>query len=501
MPMPDQAEPLPDRIYAHASPRSIGGTSMFEAGRIDSGNVQAFYSEQDVVTQSITLLREHGFEILQVTPLTINFAGSPEQFARAFNTSLVDKPIEVVKPGGVHDIQHFIDSTDTEMLGFVATTGTRANQLIEGIAIEEKRQYMALPSPLAPSVSYWHLSVPGDVAACCGATPIHGAGITGTGVRVAMVDSGWYAHPFFAAHGYAAAPVLLGPGADSPESDESGHGGGESGNVFSLAPNAGLLPVKMSPINSTGAFNAAAGLRPDVITCSWGSSRPLALSAVDLVLSAAIANAVAMGITVVFSAGNGHAGFPGQHPDVISAGGVFVDEDGSVQASNYASAFDSQIFAGRHVPDVCGLVGMRPKAIYIMLPIQPGSKIDVDNSASAGPFPLGDETAPDDGWGAFSGTSAAAPQVAGAVALIKQAYPYLTPADVRLLLTSTAMPVVRGTSSPVDGLHQGFPAMPGPLGACGYGLMNVGAALAAVPALQAYQAGAMAALAALGKAA
>ena len=32
-------------------------------------------------------------------------------------------------------------------------------------------------------------------------------------------------------------------------------------------------------------------------------------------------------LTVVFSAGNGHFGFPGQHPDVISAGGAFMNAE------------------------------------------------------------------------------------------------------------------------------------------------------------------------------
>ena len=30
----------------------------------------------------------------------------------------------------------------------------------------------------------------------------------------------------------------------------------------------------MSFVNSTGAFNAAIGLAPDIITCSWGSNVP-----------------------------------------------------------------------------------------------------------------------------------------------------------------------------------------------------------------------------------
>ena len=135
---------------------------------------------------------------------------------------------------------------------------------------------------------------------------------------------------------------------------------------------------------------------------------------------------------MVFSAGNGHVGFPG-HPDVISAGGVFMDKDESLRASNYASGFMSVVYPNRRVPDLSGLVGMKPKAIYIMLPVQPG---DIDSlpwndpwaGLQGGTFPNGDETANNDGWGAFSGTSAAAPQLAGAAALVKQACPHPTPA-------------------------------------------------------------------------
>ena len=159
-------------------------------------------------------------------------------------------------------------------------------------------------------------------------------------------------------------------------------------------------------------------LAPHVISNSWGSDKQNPpLSAADSALAAAIATAVANGIVVVFSAGNGHFGFPGQHPDVISAGGVFMDEAGGLQASDYASGFASVIYPGRNVPDLSGLVGMRPRAAYIMLPVEPDDDIDRD-LGNGQPHPDGDETAANDGWAAISGTSAAAPQLAGAAALV-----------------------------------------------------------------------------------
>jgi hypothetical protein len=220
-------------------------------------------------------------------------------------------------------------------------------------------------------------------------------------------------------------------------------------------------------VNTAGAFNAAVALSPHIITNSWGSSRQNGpLSAADQALAASIAAAVASGIIVVFSAGNGHWGFPGQHPDVISAGGVFMLPDGSTRASDYASGFMSNVYPGRRVPDLSGLVGMRPGAKYIMLPLEEGDEID--RTGAGGTHPNGDETATNDGWAAFSGTSAAAPQLAGAAALVKQACPRLTPAEVRDVLMRTARDVTAGTNHP----NFGNVAVVGPDTATGNGLVD-----------------------------
>src|SRR5712671_1787595 len=148
-----------------------------------------------------------------------------------------------------------------------------------------------------------------------------------------------------------------------------------------------------------------------------------------------------------------------------------MSPDESLQASNYASGFASQIYAGRNVPDLCGLVGMKPKAIYIMFPLEPGDEIDVGNAG--GTHPNGDETTNSDGWAAFSGTSAAAPQLAGVAALIKQACPSLTPAQVRNIMKSTARDVTTGHCNTVPGGPAGGNvATVGPDLATGTGLVD-----------------------------
>jgi hypothetical protein len=445
---------------------------MFEGQeRITKETVANFVSEREVITRAVNRLRDAGFDILQVTSLTINIAGPASTYERAFNTKIIAEERPVIKEEAKEDTAEFLDSPDTELSGLISTAGTTFAEVIEGVAIEEPRYFMA-PSMFPPLKAYWHLDVPSGISLGCNADRAHRGGITGKGIKVAMVDSGWFKHPFFVNRGYRAAPVVLGPAAVNPLADESGHGTGESANIFAVAPDVELLPVKINFVNSIGAFNAAVGLSPHIITCSWGSSTftSTTLSAANQALAAAIAAAVAGGITVVFSAGNGHVGFPGQHPDVISVGGVFMDADESLKASNYASGFQSVIYPNRRAPDLSGLVGMKPRAIYIMLPLEPGDDIDVGNSG--GTHPNGDETANNDGWTAFSGTSAAAPQLAGAAALVKQACPGLTPAQVKNILMKTARDVTSGTCSGTALSPAGNPAGSGPDLATGTGLVD-----------------------------
>jgi hypothetical protein len=147
-----------------------------------------------------------------------------------------------------------------------------------------------------------------------------------------------------------------------------------------------------------------------------------------------------------------------------------MDIDESLRASNYASGFNSVIYANRRVPDLCGLVGMKPGANYLMLPLEPGDEIDV--LKAGGVFPNGDETANNDGWAAFSGTSAAAPQLAGVAALIKQACPKLTPQQIKAIMMKTARDVTTGNCNGTALTPGGVPSVVGPDASTGNGLVD-----------------------------
>lgn len=71
----------------------------------------------------------------------------------------------------------------------------------------------------------------------------------------------------------------------------------------------------------------------------------------------------------------------------------------------------------------------------------------LDRVLSGGNHPNGDETLPNDGWAAFSGTSAAAPQIAGLCALMKQVNKRLTPRLAKSILQRTARDIISGTNA------------------------------------------------------
>ncbi|MBA7715412.1 hypothetical protein ES703_124456 [subsurface metagenome] len=319
-------------------------------------------------------------------------------------------------------------------------------------------------SPLPPRVGYHHLRVPTDIAMVLRSSPVHKLGITGKGILIAMPDTGFYKHPFYIWHGYNY-NATLSPDSIRVERDEYGHGTAEAANIFANASDIDFIG------NATLAFKTASNLHPAIMTNSWGYNIPgSTLPNFLKPLEAAVIEAVRIrGITVCFSAGNGHYGFPAQMPDVIAVGGVYAHDDLSgndfrLEASDYASSFDSKIYPGRHIPDVCGLVGMKPRAIYIMLPVEPKDKIDQTLAGSG--YPNKDETAPDDGWAVISGTSAASPQIAGVCALLKQIQPGLSPGLIKAILRASARDVKKGQSA------MGQPAGEGHDGATGAGLVN-----------------------------
>ena len=482
----DSPNPIPEIVVGYLSVRSQGGTSFIDAHDVGEGDVEQFYGSESDHQEATRLAESVGLEVLATSRLGMAVAGPPGAFTELTGGELVTRErLMRTRAGRSEYVTHLdiVGDGQPDALGVGVPDSSAA--AIESVVLERPRAPQAVfPAPIPPSVGRFHIRVPDDVATLLGADEAHRRGQVGEGVVVAMVDSGHYLHPFFAAHHYSVRPpVAVVPGT-SPAKDPHGHGTGESANIFAVAPGAVLRPYRAS--NDAGAlvgalagFVRAKGDRPDVLTNSWGSDNdyppvgdpPLAERA--LVLE--ILDAIAQGIVVVFSAGNGHFGVEPQVRGVIAAGGVFATAGLDLQASTYSSGYQSPWFGGVQVPTVSGLVGMAPRASYILLPIPPGCPIDTERAVAGGGDPA-DGTTPNDGWALFSGTSAAAPQIAGAAALLRGVRNGAPPKDVAAALSASAVDVRAGFCSS----RFNNPATPGRDLATGFGLINVSAAADAI---------------------
>lgn len=215
-----------------------------------------------------------------------------------------------------------------------------------------------------------------------------------------------------------------------------------------VAPEAKLLLISHayeSDANIIRAFEYARSAGADIISCSWGSY------AVSDAVAAEIQSIYASGITIVFAAGNNDLSLDSETihdeselPWVI---GVGASNEANQRAfySNYGEALDLLSPGGERIgivtTDLSDAAGRNVSGYY-------GAEIMLDANATT-----------------FYGTSAAAPLVAGAAALLKSVYPQLTPDAIRQILTESAEKIA-DASYDANGFNPRY----------GYGKLNVDSA-------------------------
>lgn len=334
-------------------------------------------------------------------------------------------------------------------LSTISTCPTRATSAAAPVAAQVVDSYSAQagddPAPTnyrqmlqwmaAPAEENRPLSETGAVR-LPGLEKVWQAGFTGQGQTVAVIDSGIFPHADLRDQVVGWVDLHSGK---AKMSDVRGHGthvagivagnGKKSeGKVQGVAPDAKLVGVRIETMEEAIAGVDWVVAHKDefhigVINISLGETPTLPASQDPW--CQAVQRAVEAGLTVVVAAGNeGKQGpqsisTPGIAPNAITVGGV--DDHGTPdpsddtlyrRSSQGPTAFDHLV-----KPDV-----MAP-AVSIYSTRSPGSQMD-------------DPAFPHHGsdYVAMMGTSMATPAVAGLVALLKQARPDLSPADLKAIL-------------------------------------------------------------------
>lgn len=320
-----------------------------------------------------------------------------------------------------------------------------------------------------------------------GADVFHRQGVTGTGITVAMLDSGLWDHPALTLNTSSENRVLARYDAiaDSDRNgvfDESGHGthltsvmahsgrtlqgGKPTGSFKGIAPDMNIVAIKAFDVTGQGSMlDIVRGVQWTVDNAERYNIRVLNLSFAARPrwpyyldpINQAVMRAWKAGITVIAAAGNEGpepmtVGSPGNLPYIITVGAITDSWTIDTKADDYIPDFSSRgPTPTAHIkPDLVAPGG------HITGVTRPGSSLTLDHPEYL--LPGGDFV--------MTGSSQAAALVSGLAALLLQLDPALSPDDVKCKFLSTAEPAINR-----DGLLAYSPF------AQGHGYVNLGRAI------------------------
>jgi serine protease AprX len=325
------------------------------------------------------------------------------------------------------------------------------------------------PSTLAQGLSVYPQTVNAD--------QVVASGTTGKGVTVAILDSGVAADPdltqptnrILASVNFADTRTSSDPGGHGTHvaGIVAGNGTRSAGQFVGIAPQANIVDVRVLGSTGSGRVSSVvagiawvisnrAAYNIRVINMSFGA--PVVVSYRTDPLSAAIEIAWRRGLVVVAASGNGGPArgtvvSPGIDPYAVTVGAT--DDRGTASPLDDTLAFFSAwgTADGNPKPDL-----VAPGRHIVSLRV-PGSALDTLLPANVVTAQNGAT------YFRLSGTSMAAPVVSGAVALLLQRQPTLSPDQVKGILVGTTQP-----------FGQNSGAMPPDPSAVGSGLLDALAA-------------------------
>ena len=282
-----------------------------------------------------------------------------------------------------------------------------------------------------------------------GSVMVNETGYTGKGIGVAVLDTGVYPHEDLVRPTNRIVAFRDFINDRSRPYDDDGHGTHVAGIIAGsgyvnskykgIAPEANIIGVKV--LDETGSGNTSdilAGIQwivdnkekynIKVMSMSLGSAADTPASQDSL--SKGVASAVQHGITVVVSAGNSgptrqSITSPGIAPSAITVGAVDDNRTASI-GDDFIADFSSRgpTIDGLSKPDV----------------VAPG--VDIHSLSNKGPG----------AYVSHSGTSMAAPIVAGAAALLYEKEPNLTPGQAKTRILNSGVAIDRNRYSQGSGL-------------------------------------------------
>ncbi len=305
----------------------------------------------------------------------------------------------------------------------------------------------ALATPNDPSyASQWGL---GKISAVSGWSRLFSSyPASTTGATIAIIDTGVQAdHPDLSGRVLAGANCLSGTCSNGNSADDNRHGTHVAGiaaartnngvGVAGVALTSPILPVKVLNSSGSGSYAAiAAGINWAVSHGAQVINMSLSGTSSSTTLCTAVSNAVSSGVIVVAAAGNNSSSSPVYPAACNGSIGVAATTSSDTAASSFSNFGYPNVFVSA-----------------------PGDSIYSTFNGSS--------------YGTLSGTSMAAPHVAGLAALLRTKTPGITVASVKNILATQSDKIGSSSLYSSDPFSQGSTWS----SAYGYGRINVDRAL------------------------
>ena len=370
--------------------------------------------------------------------------------------------------GLLQNLGGLLGTTYSSIPGYSATVSAGS---IQNLASDSNVERISLDSPVKAHLDVAYRATRADLAAA--SSGWWGGGLTGKGVGIALVDTGVQLHPDFK-RPIGSKPIVEVEivGHETGLADYFGHGthvaGILYGNGFAssdslsfrtfkgLAPGAQLISIRaLAPDGSGYTSDVIAGIDWAIRNAGTYNIRVLNLSLGHPVfesyrtdpLCRAVAAAVRKGIVVVVAAGNdggvgtgfGTITSPGNAPSAITVGAM--DDRNTVPLNDDVLGWYSS--KGPSLVDFAVKPDLVAPGTWIVSARAVSSWLDTQHhelTLPIGVYKNDPAHATQDGdYYTLSGTSMAAPMVAGAVALMLQKDPTLNPATVKARLMKSAV--------------------------------------------------------------